>query len=312
METVFIINEAAGNGKRTEKIKQAARENGGVVYITKAVGDATKFVKDYCAQNGGARFIACGGDGTLAEVVNGAMGCDGAEIGVIPLGTGNDFCRNFQADFLNVGGQIKGRTEKCDIIKYTTIVNGKEKVGYCVNMLNIGFDCNVADMKGTMQKYPFVSGPLAYFLSIFVVLVKKKGAELTIEIDGEKVYDGPLLLTSIANGCFCGGGIKSNPLADVTDGLINTNIIYNIKRRNFVNLLPHYMKGTHMGVKGIDKFLSNYKGKKIKITPKGGTMKVSSDGEIFEAGETLLEIMPLEIDFVIPTEVAYERTNNTK
>ncbi len=85
-------------------------------------------------------------------------------------------------------------------------------------MFNIGFDCNVADMTANMKKKPFISGSLAYLLSIFVMLIKKKGAKLLIELDGEKKYCGPLL-TSLANGSYCGGGIKSNPLVSIKDGI---------------------------------------------------------------------------------------------
>ena len=79
-------------------------------------------------------------------------------------------------------------------------------------MFNIGFDCNVADMTAKMKKKPLISGSMAYLFSIFAILIKKKGANLKIELDDIVKYEGPLLLTSLANGCFCGGGIKSNPL----------------------------------------------------------------------------------------------------
>ena len=230
MKTIFIVNPKAGQGTDTKRLIDAIENTANClgkqieIYITTSVGDATCFVKECCKTKGPARFIACGGDGTLNEVLNGAAGYPDAEIGVIPMGTGNDFCRNFAKDFTNITSQINGNTVKCDAIKFTT----EEKEGYCINMFNIGFDCNVADMTANMKKKPFVSGPLAYFLSILTALIKKKGAKLKIELDGEEKHSGALLLTSIANGCFCGGGIKSNPLASVQDGLINVNIIKNI------------------------------------------------------------------------------------
>ena len=101
MKTVFIINPKAGKNKNiesfVEKLKNEASkaERDIEIYITKSVGDATEFVKDYCDNRGPARFIACGGDGTFNEVLNGAIGFCGAEVGVFPMGTGNDFCRNF-------------------------------------------------------------------------------------------------------------------------------------------------------------------------------------------------------------------------
>lgn len=302
MKTVFIVNPKAGQGKDIKKIISSIEDSASAlgkeieVYITTCVGDASRFVKEYCGVYGTARFIACGGDGTLSEVINGAAGYPDSEIGVLPMGTGNDFCRNFPMDFTSVASQISGETVKCDAIKFTS--GGKE--GYCINMFNIGFDCNVADMTANMKKKPFVSGSLAYFLSILTALIKKKGAKLKIEFDGEEKHSGALLLTSIANGCFCGGGIKSNPLASVQDGLINVNIIKNISRLKFIKLLPYYMKGTHMKLKGIEDVISCVKCRKIKITPLEKDFKICTDGEITDAGVTEFEIVPEAVNFVVP------------
>lgn len=312
MKTVFIINPKAGQGKNIQKIisemqKTASSLKAEIeIYITKAVGDAEKFVRKFCKQNGPARFIACGGDGTLSEVLNGAIESENAEVGVIPCGTGNDFCRNFCEDtyFSDITAQITSESVKCDAIKYTTTVNGGQNSGYCVNMFNIGFDCNVADMTQEMKKKPLISGSLAYFLSIFTTLIKKKGADLKVELDGQEVHNGSLLLTSVANGCFCGGGIKSNPLACVHDGLLNVNIIRDVPRRVFITLLPLYMKGTFLKKKGIEKIISSVKCKKMTIIPnKNRVIRICIDGEITDAGKTEFEIVHNAFNFVVPTKV---------
>ena len=297
MKTVFVINPKAGTGKETERLISEA-EKSAEIYITKQAGDATRFVKEYCETTGPARFIACGGDGTLNEVLNGAIGYEGAEIGVLPRGTGNDFCRNFKMarDFSDTNAQLSGKTVKCDVIKYSTA----KKTGYCLNMFNIGFDCNVADIAASMKKKPFVSGSLAYLLSIFAILIKKKGANIKIEIDGDDFFSGSLLLTSIANGSYCGGGIQSNPLASLHDGQINMNIIYNISRLRFLSLLPYYMKGTHINLQGIENIIYNTKAKKIVITPLDGLMRLCIDGEIITAEKTEFEIIPAAVNFVVP------------
>ena len=302
MKTVFIVNPKAGQGKDINKVISEVKDTANAlgkqieIYVTTSVGDATRYVKEYCETFGAARFIACGGDGTLSEVLNGAVACHEAEIGVIPMGTGNDFCRNFSRNFTSVASQLGGETVKCDAIKFTS----GNKEGYCINMFNIGFDCNVADMTANMKKKPFISGSVAYFLSIFTALIKKKGAKLKIEFDGEEKHSGDLLLTSIANGSFCGGGIKSNPLASVRDGLINVNIIKNVSRLKFIKLLPYYMKGTHMKLKGIEDIISSVKCKKIKITPMESNFKICTDGEITDAGVTEFEIVPEAVNFVVP------------
>ncbi len=308
MKTVFIINPMAGQGKNIVKLSEHITEtanklNANVeIYITKAVGDAQRFVNDYCKNYGVARFIACGGDGTLNEVVNGAISYEGTEVGVLPMGTGNDFCRNFDyaGTFDKIDEQINGGCIKCDAIRYCTNINGHIKTGYCVNMFNIGFDCNVADMTANMKTKPFVSGALAYLLSIFATLIKKNGANLNIELDGDIKHSGQLLLISVANGCFCGGGIKSNPLASVQDGFINVNIIKNISRIKLMEVLPHYMKGDFLQLKNIDTIISSLKCKKAVITPVDDMIRLCVDGEIIDAGVTGFEIVPEAFNFVIP------------
>jgi len=308
MKTFFIVNPCAGQGidikDFTYKINSVLSKlrYDAEIYLTKSSGDATSFVKSYCHNYGAARFIACGGDGTLSEVLNGVLEFEGAQIGVLPIGTGNDFCRNFNSslDFYNIVSLLTGETVSCDAIKYTTQINGKLKTGYCANMFNIGFDCNVADMTAKMKKKPFISGSLAYFLSIFAILIKKKGENLKIELDGINSHNGKLLLTSIANGSYCGGGVKSNPLASISDGFININIVKNISRIKFIKLLPYYMKGTFLKLKDIDKIVTSVKCKKIVVTPLNGKMRLCNDGEITDAGKTEFEIVHNAFEFVVP------------
>ncbi|MBQ3124922.1 MAG: hypothetical protein IJC09_05845 [Clostridia bacterium] len=306
MKTIFIINPKSGQGKKTDVFIASVREtisrtnSDAEIYITKSVGDATVYVRDYCEDNGPARFIACGGDGTLSEVLNGAIGTPDAEIGVIPMGSGNDFCRNFDCDFKNIENQINGKTIKCDAIKYSTEYRGAKKEGYCVNMFNIGFDCNVADRMTDIKQKPFISGSFAYFLSILITLIKKECSDLKIELDGVGKHNGKLLLTSVANGSFCGGGIKSNAQACVSDGRIDINIIKNLSRTRFITLLPSYMKGTVMKQKNIEKYIFSGKCEKIILTPNNGDIRISVDGEIISAGKTEFRIVHNAFNFVIP------------
>ncbi len=307
MKTIFVVNPKAGKGSLTQNLVEsikdyAAKSDAEIqIYMTKSQGDAQRFVKEYCERLGGARFIACGGDGTLSEVLNGAANFPDAEIGVLPMGTGNDFCRNFKgADFGDIDAQINGAAIPCDAIKYSSVTDGREHSGYSINMFNIGFDCNVADMTSEVKERTFISGSPAYLVSIFVNLIKKRGANLKIEIDGAVCENGAVLLTSIANGCYCGGGIKSNPLASVHDGFININIIKNVSRLQFMRLLPHYMKGTFLKLKGIEKIISSEKCKRVVITPIGKNMRLCNDGEISTAGRTEFEIVPDAFNFVVP------------
>lgn len=314
MKTIFVINPKAGTGKnldkRKDEITMMAKELGVEVgfYITKAIGDAEKFARLVCEEmaitspDEEVRIIACGGDGTVNEVLNGIMGYDNAVLGVVPIGTGNDFVRNFpqDADFLDIKAQLQGYKMKSDVIKYHGTFDGEEQTRYCINMFNIGFDCNVADLTQTLKTYPLLSGSMAYLAAIVGMLVKKKGANLKVELDGEVVENGQLLLTAVANGGFCGGGVNSAPTASINDGLMDVNVIYNISRTKFIKKFPHYSKGTHMELPDIDDFLLFKQCKRAVITPLDGKMRLCVDGEIVDAGAVSMEMMPMAVNVLVP------------
>ena len=297
----------AGKGKGIENFKKSIIETAEQLhksfefYITKAVGDAETFVRSKCMiMTEPTVYIACGGDGTFNEVLNGAFGFENACVGVIPTGTGNDFCRNFKdCDFSDIKATFNGTPANVDVIQYSSIVKGKKISKYCANMFNIGFDCNVADTTATLKKYPLIKGSLAYFLSILLMIIKKKGADIKIEIDGKETHNGKVLLTSIANGCFCGGGIKSNPYAKTTDGLIDVNIIKNIPRYLFIPCLPKYMKGTLFENDKYAHIASTLQCKSITVTP-NKKMRLCVDGEIFDAEKVEFNIVPSGINLLKP------------
>ena len=311
MKTIFFVNPKAGKGKLADRLEQeipqaASRlKMDAAVYRTRSVGDAERHARELCQSAGEEelRLIACGGDGTLNEVLNGAADCPNAAVGVMPIGTGNDFCRNFPeaGDFLSVEAQLLGRPIPCDAIRYSGLLDGREQTRYCANMFNIGFDCNVVDMPATLKKYPLIGGSLAYLLAVLVILIKKKGADLTVELDGETCQDGKLLLCALANGSFCGGGLKSAPTATVHDGVMDVNIVYNVSRLNFLHKFPHYANGTIHQVRNIEKVLLSRQCRRVAVTPRNGTMRLCADGEIVNAGKITFEAVPNAFRFVIPS-----------
>ncbi|MBQ4649933.1 MAG: hypothetical protein IJB73_04455 [Firmicutes bacterium] len=314
MRTIFVINPAAGQGKGIdkfiEKIKKAAAKTSTEVefYTTKAISDAEAFVNEIGRLSEGSgeeiRVIACGGDGTVNEVLNGVIKYENLVMGVIPIGTGNDFVRNFPeaGDFRDVEALLRGSVAQCDAIRYSGFTDGKEQTRYCANMFNIGFDCNVVDQTNTIKKYPLIAGSLAYLMGIGATFIKKKGADLKVTVDGVVENDGPLLLTSIANGCYCGGGVKSNPCAVVQDGLMDINIIMDVTRMEFLNLFPKYSKGTHMEVPGIERILCARQCKKVVVEPRQGSMRLCVDGEIVDAGKVEFECVQNAFRLLIPAK----------
>ena len=312
MRIIFVINPKAGKGKGIdkwlEKIRSTSEKTGikADIYMTKAVGDAEAFAdligKETAGSGEEVRLIACGGDGTLNEVLNGAIKYENLTVGVVPIGTGNDFCRNFPDDgnFLDIEAQLKGRMIKCDAIRYSGLLAGEHQTRYCANMFNIGFDCNVVDLTAKLKNYPLIAGSFAYLMGVAITYIKKKGAKLRVELDGKVIEDGPLLLTAIANGGFCGGGVHSSPYASVTDGIMDVNVIYNVSRLDFLKKFPYYAKGTHMELPDIDHTIYAGTCRSAKVTPLDGTMRLCTDGEIVDAGEIEFEVVPAAFNLLVP------------
>ena len=271
MKYYFFINPVAGQGDRfrflISDIKKAMADRDDYYEIIES--ESKGFIKTKAREiaesleGSEARFFAAGGDGTLNEVVNGAYGFDNIAVGIFPIGTGNDSIRNFPeaGDYMDVEAQLKGSVQKMDLIRYKGIVDGEDVTEYCVNMINIGFDSNVVELALRLKKKPFIAGSMAYLLAVFGMFVKKKGISLVITERGENVFsdnlirEGYMLLCAVCNGSYCGGGIKSAPMACVNDGIFELNIINDVTRSQFLRLFPRFRKGEHMNIPNIDEVI---------------------------------------------------------
>lgn len=314
MKNIFVVNPMAGTGKGIEKlvkgISRISDEMGicSETYITKAIGDGENFARKMAIETQGIEelhIFACGGDGTNNEVINGVYGFDHVACGCLPIGTGNDFVRNFPeaGNFMDIKAQLLGKPIKSDLIKYSGIIDGIQQTRYCANMFNIGFDCNVVDLTAKLKTYPFLAGSFAYMMAILGTFIKKKGADLRIEANGQLIEDGEVLLCAVSNGSYCGGGLKSSPQASITDGIFDLNIIYDVPRFTFLKLFPSYTKGTHMGKKGIEKLFVAIRCKNAKISPRGGEFRLCVDGEISSVGDIYMEIVEDAINFLMPANL---------
>ncbi len=311
MHTVFIINPAAGAGNDFRDLRNGidllrGQKAGDIsVYETRGVGDAEMFVKKTLEEHpGDILFVACGGDGTLNEVLNGARGFTNAVISVYPSGTGNDFVRNFPeaGDFKDPAAIVGGSEVVCDAIEVSGVMDGKYQTRLCANMINIGFDANVVEKSFDLKKKPFFSGSMAYLGGVFATLVRKKGADLRIIADGETLADGEILLTSLANGSYCGGGVKSNPYASLQDGTIDMSVVRNISRTEFLKLFPKYKKGVHLELPGVERIITNRKANEVTVSPFNGTMTVAIDGELGHDAELHIKVVPGAFRFMVPVK----------
>ncbi len=145
-----------------------------------------------------------------------------------------------------------------------------------------------------------MKGSFAYLLSVAIVLIKKKGADLKVCYEDGTVFDGKLLLIAVANGCFCGGGVKGVPLARLDDGLMDVSLIRDVKRRTFVRLFPKYAKGMHLQDRRVSELMEYVKCRRLAICANGGAMRLCTDGEITDAERVDFEVVPKGMIFSVP------------
>ena len=269
------------------------------IYKTKAVGDAISFVKEKCVnKTEPITFYACGGDGTLNEVVNGVYGFDDVYITVYPCGSGNDFIKSFGSKnhFNDLSKLIKGESRKIDVLN----VNGR----YSINMCNLGFDGAVAYNMIKFKRWPLVSGKGAYNIALVYSLIFKMKHKCKIYIDDEEVFDGKMLLTAVGNGLCCGGGYYCLPKASVEDGLIDVVYVKTISRFKFIGLVGRYKDGTYVDIPKYDKFMKYKKCKKIRLISEK-PIAYSIDGECDLTNDVTISMEYKALNFIVPME--YEK-----
>lgn len=309
---IFIINPAAGKGVESKKLADVitdacnAAQVDFQIYRTACAGDAVSFVKKQidgrvCGE--ALRFYACGGDGTLSEVVSGAVNREasvkagaltGVEVGCIPIGTGNDFVRNFSHSefFSDVTKQILGDAMEIDCYCCGDGIYG-------INMINIGFDCEVVVKAAEFKRKRFIPKKLAYIAGILSVLKKNLGKKIRVRtsggIDEYKEYQ----LVSAANGGFCGGGFHSAPGRSLDDGKLDVSLIDKVSRTTFIRLVGAYKKGTHLETK-LGKRIVRYMHESSVSFEFSEPANICVDGEIIRRRRIDLSVMPRAVAFVIP------------
>ena len=172
MTHLFILNAFAGTKDSTSILKAQIEALGlpdTVIEYTKGKDDATAIARRYAEKGDPLRVYACGGDGTANEAMHGLLGFDNVALGVVPVGTGNDYVRSLKGtpeDFLDLKKMTEGSTVTVDLLK----CNDR----YALNVISVGYDCEVADRAQKNKRLPMMSGSLAYKLAIVQCLVSKR------------------------------------------------------------------------------------------------------------------------------------------
>ncbi|MBQ3416320.1 MAG: diacylglycerol kinase family lipid kinase [Ruminococcus sp.] len=301
MTHLFILNRFAGTKDHTPELKEKIRalhtDDEVVMEYTKEAGDAKRIAKEYAEKCQDLRVYACGGDGTANEALTGLMGYENASLGVIPVGTGNDLIRSLPAskeDFLDLQKMIEGDTVRIDLFRC------EDK--YAINVISVGYDCEVAAQAQRNKRLPLMSGSFAYKLAILQCLLTKRKHTFRPFADGEEIQlkDGykTQMLAVASNGRYYGGGIQCSPKAELNDGYIDFMSIPTISVPKFLSLVSDFIKGQHIDNPKMP-FILNKKCKEMKLID-DKELKVGIDGEMFYMTNPTITVLPSAFDVIVP------------
>ena len=299
MRYVFYINPTAGKGNTQNGIIDSIKSyfkdktEDFKIHITSSAGDALYSAKCEADTGDKIRMFACGGEGTVFEVLNGIIGYDNVDLGVIPCGSANDFLKFFNSrkNFLDISEQIDGTAVEMDLIK------AGDK--YCLNGCSVGMDAVVARDMSIFKNWPLVSGSFAYTLAIVKTFLGKLGITADISVDGEKPQRKNCLFAVVANAPYYGGGYKGAPDAVPYDNKLNYTLVDIISKSRILKFLKLYKKGEH---KTLDcctlKNCTSMEFSSEKPIP------VNLDGEIIETNHMRFELVKNAVKFIVPKSIA--------
>lgn len=307
MRYVFIVNPHAGEKSGEQSIRASIshlpQSKDCEVYVTKAPGDATRFVRQWCTTHPGqkVRFIGCGGDGTLNEVCNGAVGFDQASVSCYPCGSGNDFVKTFggASVFLDCERLATAPTRRIDLLEVHDCT-GAYPDRYSVNVVNFGFDTTVARTVNNEREKTGHGDAHAYIRGVLIALCTSMKNECTVRADDEVLDPADtMLLCTVANGEYVGGSFHCAPKSKPDDGLIEVSLIKPISRLRVPLIFKSYSRGTYLDDPRMRDVVVHRQARRVEVTAPAG-FAFSLDGEIIQTPHFTIGIAPKVLDFAVP------------
>lgn len=307
MTAKVILNPYANRWNALKRRPQAekALQDAGIEYqmeLSNGPGHAITIASEAVSQ-GFTPIIAAGGDGTISEVVNGLL--KGAEasaiecppLGVLPLGTANDFVVNLKlpVDLPSAAVVIaSGKTRLIDLGQIFT-GEGSQPGRYFDNNSAVGLEPTITLIQ---QKITYLHGPLRYLLATLIGVMKKPKWTMHLEWEGGS-YHGLVSLVTIGNNPVTGGMFYMAPHADPTDGLLTFVYGYLPTRRKILSILPKTMKpaeGSYVEHPAIHEIHSTW----LRIRSEQPT-PLHTDGEIQDtaATEVLYRVAPAKLKVLV-------------
>ena len=307
MEHIFIINPAAGKQDKTEEYKAVIhRICGGRnlsyrIEVSRNPGDCTRIAREAAETGKQVHLYACGGDGTLNEVVAGAAGFDNAAVTSFIGGSGNDFVKIFDDPeaFRDLEQLLDYKEAEFDLIE----CNGDVAVNIC----SVGLDARIGTDVAAYKRLPGVSGSGAYILSTLINTCKGISEHYVVEVEGERI-DAKQTMICVANGRFYGGGFNPVPEADPSDGMLDVLLVKKLNLLQIAGVIGKYKKGLYAT---LPKLVRHIRTKHIKILCDKVTA-INLDGELRRADTVDMKITDKKIRFFYPKGLSWKPLSAVK
>lgn len=220
--TLLVLNrKSAARPDLRSAVRPLEKELGIRVCIPWSGKDLRKTLRE-AVSDGVTRVIAGGGDGTLNSVADAVLKLKSrspVSLGLVPLGTANDFARSYGDKGLDLATSVRvAASEDAQPID-VGYINGSP----FVNVASGGFGAMITATTPKEMKKRL--GGLAYTLFGLARLSDAKSVPAKISIDEKDPYDVSISAIAIANSRYAGGGFDVAPEANISDGLLDLSVL---------------------------------------------------------------------------------------
>ncbi len=247
----FIFNPAANKGragKQLEWLSDGLKKFGcdTVIQVTTEPNEATQFSE--MAKKSVDVIVACGGDGTINEVIQPMVGTD-TVLGCLPIGSANDFIKNISTcsqPETHLSKLFKSPVQKVDIGKVSYTNGSTNQTRYFLNSFGLGFSGQIAKEAKSIS---WAKGDLSYAMALLKVASDYQPQRLKFRLhtpDEVLDYDEEIFMLSIGNGKVEAGKFMIAPHAEINDGLLDVCILKEISRKQLPKWIGKYIKGTQI------------------------------------------------------------------
>ena len=305
MKHLFIVNPAAGKCDRTVQLKNLVETilgSRGLEYeieISKGPGDCEALARQAASTGEDLRIYACGGDGTLNEVINGAAGYDNVAVTHYPSGSGNDFVKMFDEPgaFRDLERLLECQEAHMDLIR----CRSGSVVRYAGNVCSMGLDARIGTQIEKYRRLPLITGKGAYVLSTVNNLLQGIHRPYQVELNGQR-FRGEQTLVCVCNGRWYGGSFNPCPDAEPDDGLLDVLLIKGVSLLKVAMVIGNYQKGQYARYPEI---IRHFRTEKLKITCDEENV-VNLDGEAIFSREIEVSVAPRQLRFFYPEGLRYQ------